>query len=615
MNRLPFAEHRKKKLRLPLRPPLRRPLREPVVVHVRFGPVRLGLLLLLLLPCAVPATKAAADAGDSVPLWTFVAPGEIVGSPAYGRTGLLLFAAEDRRLYALDGDGLLQWRHDLRRMPHTGPAIGRDGMVYLGLSPNRIRAVEPSGRHRWTIAGASPPLAVVPVPAGPVLGVFRDGEIVAVTPRGGRLWQRTVHYRFAAAPVVTRNGLLITGGETGEVAATDLLGRGVWSLRLDAAVSALAATAENGVLVGDARGTVTAVNARGNVVWSRPVFETAIRSMVLDGAGALYVRSEAGELVRVSASGEVGWYFALEGALEIPHVVAVAVGAGGLVVGATNDGAIVALNAAGGTVWHAWGPGRTPYKQLIVTPEGRLLLGTQDWVVELHGAPIELPAASRGVSSAWQNARGGAAADGVAAGFRGAAAALYRDNLDYIYLDELARSDRVADRQRVLTDIEQRIRSGRMASDYLYIVEILFALATRRRVIPGGVQEEAWLDDRIRAFAALGQVADGTAQRRLAGLLAEERSPVVRVAVVRAMGGIGLDPDGDAARAIRSVVRRPDATRAEQMASVDALSALGSSNWHPVRGHAVETLAWLAAETRVPGDVRQAAGQRLLRLE
>src|SRR5712692_9202955 len=81
-------------------------------------------------------------------LWEFTAGGPIRSSPVISDSGTIYFAAEDRKLYALNPDGSKQWDFATSFDIHSTPAIRLDGTIYFA-SDNIAYALNPDVSKKW----------------------------------------------------------------------------------------------------------------------------------------------------------------------------------------------------------------------------------------------------------------------------------------------------------------------------------------------------------------------------------------------------------------------------------------------------------------------------------
>lgn len=539
-------------------------------------------------------------------IWSYVPGGELSGTPAYTRDGRVVFAAEDRWLYALDADGSLQWRYDLRRVPLTAPAVGRDGVVYIGLNPDRVVAVTPAGRHRWTVTGSGQPRAIVAAPGGTVYTVFNGGEVSARTTQGGLLWRHWLPHNLSADPVVTADGSLAVATQDNSVAAFTHRGINSWVYRHNQRLNVLAAREDGILLAGDISGAVVALDSSGTPAWRSRALGASIVALHVDDNAATVAVSSDGSIARLCADGALQWT-----ARPPDGISAVALSGDGNTYAVTAYGRILVLDSRARLLTEETSSRGQPLAHVALTPGGRLLTGGRDWVVDLVATSVAPARRHTDVLGQWSNLRGDSRATGVARGYQGPAAADYADVLDYIYLSELVRSDAVGQRERALRDIEERVAAGRVGGSYAYVVALLLQLVESSSGSGTTPTAAVQPEERERALRVLAGIADATVNSRIARALGAERSSEVRVAMLQTLGAIAADPDGDAAAAIDAAVRRPGAGNREAAAAAWALYQIALFNRYPARQKAQQTLAWITSEIRFSHQTRTQASSYL----
>lgn len=97
------------------------------------------------------------DGGE--PVWTFVAPTEIVTAPVWrGRQAYA--ATADAQLHAIDVEhGVLLWSFRSTDTIESAPAVDENGVVYLGDEGGSLYAIDDTGELRWQMRLAGPVIA------------------------------------------------------------------------------------------------------------------------------------------------------------------------------------------------------------------------------------------------------------------------------------------------------------------------------------------------------------------------------------------------------------------------------------------------------------------------
>jgi len=238
---------------------------------------------------------------DQWPLWT-VRVGEDRLS-ALARMGPDLYVTDARGTLSAIRHGQLRFRLRLDRSPLTAPAVippsgspgkssdapglkaGRhSGLVLAGTSSGRVWAVTPAGKVRWFFSGPSaistPPLPLSgspETPQGSNVVVISGQKALGVDTSGNQVWSTTLPAGALCGPLA--------------------LGR-------HSRHSSKPPRAVELALVGDGQGSLTALSARGAVVWQHDL-GSAVASLATDPrSNTVLARTEDGRLHLLSGSGQ-----------------------------------------------------------------------------------------------------------------------------------------------------------------------------------------------------------------------------------------------------------------------------------------------------------------------
>jgi predicted 2-oxoglutarate/Fe(II)-dependent dioxygenase YbiX len=172
----------------------------------------------------------------------------------------------------------------------TALAQTDDGRVWCG---TRAGWLGVAGTTRW-VEGSAAVLGLAAVGAQ-VAAVTAKGALALFDAAGVCRWSVKVHQGWAWC--VARWGVaLLTGGEDGRVARTDLRGSSCEVLRLSAPVRALAVAADGGFAVGDEAGVVHLYEADGRLVTRYQGHLGAVTSLAISSAGQLASGGEDGKV-------------------------------------------------------------------------------------------------------------------------------------------------------------------------------------------------------------------------------------------------------------------------------------------------------------------------------
>ena len=172
-------------------------------VSTQFRTAIYAVILIAALPAfaQTPGTK----------LWEFATGGEIYSSPAIADDGTIYFGSADKKLYALNPNGIKQWEFATAGPVYADPAIGPDGTIYIGSDDGQLYAVARDGQRLWEFPTGAP---VTRPPAvgsdGSVYLTSADGNLYAISSNGSKKWQFSTGYD-APSPTLATDGAVYAG--------------------------------------------------------------------------------------------------------------------------------------------------------------------------------------------------------------------------------------------------------------------------------------------------------------------------------------------------------------------------------------------------------------------
>lgn len=284
--------------------------------------------------------------------------GMVWATAASDGRGRLYVGADDDHLYAIDHTkGTVVWKTKLgscspSRAPGPegarcdadgGPTIGPDGDLYIGA--DGVYRVSRDGVIRWHYPEGKAKAKHVfssPLVTKEGLVVFggQDGFVTAINTDGTEAWRYKVRADVDGSPAVGIDGTIYIGADDGRLYALRTDGSLKWSFVSQGDIRSSVAVDNDGTLFATSfDGNLYSLDPKGNVRWVLPTGARIAASPILDAASVVYVGSQDDRLYAVTTDGKVRWNVELPG--DIDSSVAIS-DAGTLVFGA-DDGRLRGL--------------------------------------------------------------------------------------------------------------------------------------------------------------------------------------------------------------------------------------------------------------------------------
>lgn len=306
--------------------------------------------------------------------WTFPARGALRVPLRVGNDGTLYAVSAPGTLYAVNPDGSLRWQFNAPGSLSAPPAITADGTLLLNDSGSILSAVNPDGSLRWQqqlprLQRGSPLWLSTP---SLIIVTGIDGTIAAYTADGNEQWTFALNSEAAPA-IATPDGHIVVLDARGRITQLDATGQQVWQVQQAGTFWAPPSPAPDGGLYATTTaGRVFALDAAGNQQWSQPLeLPVQLPVELSPDASTLYVTATNGTLVALdSTTGNERWRVTVNSTLTTPPAPA----PDGTLYLSTGDGLLLALDSRDGrTVWqHDVRSPATPF----VTATDTLLLPT-----------------------------------------------------------------------------------------------------------------------------------------------------------------------------------------------------------------------------------------------
>jgi len=245
--------------------------------------------------------------------WSLSVDGDADTSAVQTSYGAIVLAA-GKTVYAVRGDGSVQWRVKAKRKVYSSPAAAPDGTVYVGAQDDRLYAIGRDGKVRFATALQGDVDCAPSVGDDGTVFVGTDGGVVvAVEPeRGGIRWSRSVGGFVRGALTLTRRHTVVAGvyGPAPRVVSLDAAtGEELWSFGIQGTGAqefgvhgSPVEDRDGNLYFGAQDDSVYALTSEGELRWRMGVGGDVDGPVVLTGEAQLVVVSDDGKVYGVHES-------------------------------------------------------------------------------------------------------------------------------------------------------------------------------------------------------------------------------------------------------------------------------------------------------------------------
>ena len=525
-------------------------------VHNRFLPVLFFLLLVFPLSAQKgPVLESRYPTGGRVY--------SAVYDPEYKTLYVL---SGDRYLYFFSNNGELKKRVWLNDKPVSSLSIGYDHTVYAGFDSGKIIAVNPAGGIIWERKLSDVPVGnPVPGPDGTLYAADAMGELYALSHLGVVRYRKKLPASSVIAPAVNNHGIFIFG-KNSRIYLFSLEGEYRWEFLLSGKAYSCALD-DDALYAGTESGTVVCIDMDGRKKWST-FLGSPVYSLIQNWAGELSAVSGS-SLAGLDTEGNVLWryrgrtpFYSLSSGENILSVSDV-------------SGKITFLNFKGELIGTA--DAGKPSSSVVSLNRGKFVEGSRDWNVYFTKA--ENSVVLSGSWKGWTGDNGGTWGRRTSAGLeeRRSFDKIREESNNYGYLRAMSESNDAAALNRVLIEIEERLASEEVDRGKGYFLPLLEYIASDCITRPDYRDGELINDFpviRSEAVRILGIYGDFRSAELLGTLLFSEWDDYTLRMIIRSLGRLGYDPDGDTEKKLYRIFQMQRSSYGIEEIRMEILSAL-----------------------------------------
>lgn len=209
--------------------------------------------------------------------WKFTAKNGLWNQPLTDGKSVFV-SSMDKNLYALDPQsGKVLWSVELGGSVLFSQTLGDDGILYIATINNEILAISSeSGKINWKVKTDGTVWEPVVVKDGTLYAGDQSGKVFALSTKdGSKIWDLDAGASVIGGPVLTDKGLYfgtghINSSDPGEAVLVSTSGQKVWSQPVGGKLYSRPVVSGNLVVFGVFEGdkTLSALDENGKIVWS-----------------------------------------------------------------------------------------------------------------------------------------------------------------------------------------------------------------------------------------------------------------------------------------------------------------------------------------------------------
>jgi sugar lactone lactonase YvrE len=263
----------------------------------------------------------------------------VTNVPSIGVDGTLYFGAEND-VVAAGVDGI-SWRFVTSGEIDTSTLVDEDGTVYSGSFNDTFYAISPDGGKRWQRNLNGDIWASAALGKGGAIYVGATNKLSALARDGGRSWIFSTNGNIQSSPVVADDGTIYIGTTGRRLHAINVDGGAKWTFiaKGNFGWQQLSALGKDGTIYAPAGGYLTALDPLdGGTKWERAIGANLRTSAVVDADGNIYVGAD-NRLLAFDANGNELWHLDING-----NPSGFAIGRDGTIYVACDNDTLVALH-------------------------------------------------------------------------------------------------------------------------------------------------------------------------------------------------------------------------------------------------------------------------------
>lgn len=213
-------------------------------------------------------------------IWRFVTGGKITANPAIAADGSIIFGSTEKKIYALNADGTVNWVYEAKGKITAPITIRRDGIIYTATENGNVYALFPDGRLKWEYHAETKITSGIAIGFnGTIYFGSWDNKLYALGVNGTKLWEFRTQGKIKQTPLIAKKNTILIYSEDGNLYAVNVRGKLNWQYRIGFLSGNPAIDNRGNIYLASSK--LISLDPDGNKRWSRLLW--TVKSSVLIG--------------------------------------------------------------------------------------------------------------------------------------------------------------------------------------------------------------------------------------------------------------------------------------------------------------------------------------------
>ena len=314
------------------------------------------------------------------------ADGKIRASAALLPDGGVVFGTLEGSLYILNSDGSLRNQVRMDSWIYCTPVVDSEGKIYAGCDNGDVVALTPEGEKLWKLNLRAETSSTPALFEGKLFMGAEDNALHAFNTEGKELWRFDTKKRILfSSPAVDKEKNIYVAAEDGVVYQIKQDGKPGWEFSTGDEISVCSPTldAEGNIYIFSADGNIYSIGNNGALRWKSKLHEEVMGNLALSADGYIYAAALDGVVMKFDLKGKLKWKMKAAKGIKSSPVI----DSKGNIVIAGEEG-FFCLNSDGKQLWEIKKIDGKFSADPVISYNGTILLGGEDGFFYAVGAPV-----------------------------------------------------------------------------------------------------------------------------------------------------------------------------------------------------------------------------------